>query len=102
MTIEGNFIGIETGALYSKENHYASPLLKGQIVSVDSINKTAMLHLHKEWAGNEEENNATWKKKFIGSIVTLREGHWAGEHKIYYCIELNEYFSDDEVKILQK
>lgn len=102
MTIDGDFIGIETGALYSKDDYYASPLFKGQIKAVDLINKTGMLHLHKEWADNEEENQITRKNQFLGTIVTLREGHWAGEHRIYYCIELNEYFSDDEVKILQK
>jgi hypothetical protein len=102
MNIDGNFIGIETGRLYLKEYYYASLLLKGQIIAVDSVNKTGMLHLHKEWADNEEENQVTWKNQFLGAIATFREGHYVGEHKIYYCVELNEYFSDDEVKILQK
>lgn len=48
-----------------------------------------------------EENEYTKKKKYIGAIVTVREAHYAGKYKVYFCLELGEYFSNTELKIIQ-
>jgi len=53
----------------------------------------------KDLKDNGTEKN--WKRKYLGALVTVREAHSAGEHIIYYCLELDEYFSDNEIEILK-
>ena len=98
---DGNYIGVETGKLYSiKDGYYTSKLYKAKIKNVDNINKTGMYHLYEGWDENTEENNKSFKQKFIGCFITVREAHYADDLKIYQCLELNEYFSEDEIEIL--
>jgi len=101
MTTSGDYIGIETGTFYSKNEHYHSPMVKAKIKSPDDKNKTGMYHLCTELSALKEENNVSYKRKYVGSIVTLKAAHWAGKHRIYYCMELKEFFSDDEIEILE-
>lgn len=82
-TTSGDYIGIETGKFYSKRTHYHSRLYRGKIIGADG------------------ENRINWKRKYLGALVTVREAHSAGEHIIYYCLELDEYFSDNEIEILK-
>ena len=102
MTADGDYIGIESGKLYSKRCHYHSDNIIAQIVSIDDVNKTGMLHLYgdNDLFPDAEENEATKKRKYLGAIITVQEVHNAGEHTIYRCQELDEFFSDDELKIL--
>lgn len=102
MTASRGYIGIKTGHFYSPDDYYHSPLIKARIKEIDDQNKTGMYHLYKEFSDLNEENNISQKEKYINAIVTLREAHWMGKHRIYYCIELEEFFSDDEIEILQK
>lgn len=102
MTDRGHYIGVETGTFYEKKFHYHSPNFKARIVNVDDENLTGMYHLSEgELFPDAEENEATWKRKYLGAIITVREAHWAGKHRIYHCIELDEYFSDKELEILE-
>jgi len=96
MTTSGDYIGLDTGTFYSKKDHYHSPMVKAKIKSADDENKTGMHHLSEK-----EENNISYKRKYIGAIVTLKAAHWAGKHRIYYCMELKEFFSDDEIEIIE-
>jgi hypothetical protein len=102
MTDKGHYVGVESGKFYEKKFHYHSPNLKARVVNVDGENLTGMYHLSEgELFPDAEENEATWKRKYLGAIITVREAHWAGEHRIYRCIELDEYFSDRELEILE-
>ena len=89
------FIGIDTGKKYSKSDYYISEYYKAIIKNVDKKNKTGMCHLYKD------KNRVSFKKKYLNSIVSVRKAHFMGKHTIYYCHELNEYFSDDEIEILE-
>lgn len=103
MTDKGHYIGVETGNFYDKKYHYHSENLKGKIVNVDDENLTGMYHLSEgEFFPDAEENEVTWKRKYLGAILTFNRAHWAGEHRIYRCIELDEFFSDNEVKIIEE
>ena len=64
-----------------------------------------MYHLSSEcWNDdNHEDNRASWKKKYIGCIVTVEEAHLANNLRIYRCLELEgEYFSSNEIEIISK
>ena len=95
------YIGVKTGTKYPKNEYHISKYYKAKIINVDKENKTGMYHLYKEWNDNDEENNISYKSKYIGAIVTVSKAHYCGEHTVYYCTELQEYFSDDEIKILE-
>lgn len=103
-TANGDFVGIETGNLYSKDKYYSSPQFIAKIISVDDENNTGMYHLYSEcWDDeNHEDNRAIWKKKYIGCVVTVEESHWAYNLKIYRCLELDEYFSSNEIEIISE
>lgn len=101
MNTDGDYIGIETSKKYSSTNHYHSKQYKAQIVAVDNKNKTGMYHLYKELNDNDEENSKSWKSKYIGCCVTVEKAHWYGDIQVYRCLELNEYFSSNEIKIIE-
>jgi hypothetical protein len=96
MTTSEDYIGLNTGNFYSRKDHYSCPMVKAKIKATDDKNKTGMYHLSEQ-----EENKVSYKRKYIGAIVTLKAAHWAGKHRIYYCMELKEFFSDDEIEILE-
>lgn len=103
-TTSGDYIGIETGKFYSKKLHYHSRLYRGKIIGADDKNQTGMYHLYDDpdlSDYKDGENRINWKRKYLGALVTVREAHSAGEHIIYYCLELDEYFSDNEIEILK-
>lgn len=98
---DGDYIGVETGSLYSvKDGYYASKLYKAKIKSVDNINKTGMYHLYESRDDDIEENKKTFKQNYMNCFITVKEAHYVDELKIYFCLELNEYFSEDEIEIL--
>jgi len=99
---DGNYIGVKTGKIYPKETHYHSENLEGIIIAVDSENKTGMYHLNAGWTEDTDENRASYKKKYLGCHVTLQKAHLYNSLQIYRCIELDEYFSENEVKIIKK
>jgi len=96
----GNYIGIKTGTIYDCHVHYHSQQYEAIIISVDETNMTGMYHLYKELNDNNNENNKKWKRKFIGCYVTVEKTHWCGEKQIYRCLELGDYWSSDEIKLL--
>ena len=98
MTETGDYVGLSSGKFCSKKDHYHKELLKGQIVSVDSVNNTGMYHLCE--GDEEEENRYSFKRKYIGCIVSVETAHSYGELTVYYCHELDEYFSSNEIKII--
>jgi hypothetical protein len=100
-TNQDYYIGIDTGTKYSKKEYYISNYKKARIKSVDEINKTGMYHLYAEINDEEDENNSAFKLKYVNAIVSVKQSHYSGEHIIYYCHELSEYFSDDEIEILE-
>lgn len=97
---DGNYIGVKTGNKYNSKTHCHSKQYKALIVAVDDENKTGMYHLYKELSNMNEENNKSWKSQYIGCYVTVEKAHWCGDVQIYRCLELEEYFSDSEIKLL--
>jgi hypothetical protein len=103
MTDKGHYIGVKTGTFYWKKYHYHTPNHKARIINIDDENLTGMYHLSEgNLFPNAEENEASWKRKYLGAIVTVNVAHSAGEHTIYRCLELDEYFSDNEIEILEE
>ena len=96
----GNYVGIKTGNVYSCEDYYHREQLNAKIIHVDKDNETGMYHLYKETSSCDEENNSSWKNKFVGCYVTVEQAHWCDDLLVYRCLELNEYFSENEVEIL--
>jgi hypothetical protein len=101
MTTSGDYIGLKTGTFYSKKDHHHSSMVKAKIISVDDKNETGMYHLYKDFSDLDEENNVSYKRKYIGAIVTLKAARWNGKHRVYYCMELHEFFSDNEIEIIE-
>lgn len=95
---DGDYIGIETGNRYDQKDHYHSSQIKGKIISVDDENLTGMYHLFEGWNSNDENKKST-KRKYIGCYVTLEEAHYADGLRIFRCLEVDEYFSENEVAI---
>jgi hypothetical protein len=100
MNEDGNYIGIKTGDKYLKSEHYHSQQLKAQIISVDESNQTGMIHLYKE-ANEIGENKKSWKEQYIGCYITVEKAHWCGDIQVYRCLELGDYWSSNEIKILE-
>lgn len=90
----GDFIGVETGTLYSQEGYYASDKLKGIVRSVDEKQLNGMIHL--------DPLEETWKNKynFIGCKMSFRKAHLYGNLQIYQSFETGEYFNQNELEIL--
>jgi hypothetical protein len=97
MTENGDYIGQETGSFYSKEDHYHSTQVKGKIVKVDQDNHTGMIHLDDD--SDFEEDYKCRKSEYIGCFATFEEAHYFGNIKVYRCLELGEYFSENELEI---
>ena len=99
---DGDFIGIKTGDIYKGSEHYSRPQLLAKIISADNDNETGMYHLYSGVWGEEghEENKKSWKRKYIGCIVTVEKAHYADELPIYLCLELEDYFSGNEIELL--
>lgn len=95
------YIGVDTGIRYSKKEYYISEYKKARIKSVDEINKTGMYHLYAELNDEEDENNSAFKLKYINAIVSVKRAHYADDKPVYYCHELKEYFSEDEIELLE-
>lgn len=100
-TNQDYYIGIDSGIKYDKSNYYISKYNKARIKSVDEINKTGMYYLYAEINDEEDENNSAFKSKYVNAIISVKRAHYVDEHTIYYCHELSEYFSDDELEILE-
>lgn len=95
----GNYIGINTGVCYNSFEHYHSEQFKAQIIAADSFNNTGMIHLYDH--EDTKENKREWKTKYIGCFVTVEKAHMFGELYVYRCLELGEYWSSNEIKILE-
>lgn len=89
----GDYIGQNTGEIYLKENHYHSSKIKGKIVKIDKVNNTGMLHL--------DEAMVNRKGKYIGCVATFERAHYFGNIQVYRCLELKEYFTQNEIEILE-
>jgi len=114
---DGNYTGVETGKNYSKEEYYHSKQFKARIISIDIENKTGMYHHYKEFQDDKninvikrlnyigidtrEDNKYSWKLKYIGCYITVEKAHLFGSIQVYYCLELNDYFSGNEIEIIK-
>lgn len=97
---DGDYVNVETGILYSKDTHYHSKQYKAIITKIDKNNCTGMYHLNSFFAPNRLENHYDWKSRFIGCNVTVQEAHLWGDIKVYYVVELKEYFSANELSLM--
>jgi hypothetical protein len=100
-TNQDYFIGIKSGNKYSKKEYYISEYHKAIIKGVDDVNNTGMYHLYAEINDTEDENNASIKTKYINAIVSVKRAHYCDGHPVYICHELDEYFSDTEIEIIE-
>jgi hypothetical protein len=97
----GDYVGILTGDVYPKSWHYHSRQFHAKIIAADEDNNTGMYHLDACWNDNNETNDKSFKHKFIGCEVTVEAAHMCGKAKVYRCLELDEYFSDTELELLE-
>jgi len=99
MTEDGDYIGIDTGKLYKKDDdHHHSKQHIGIITGCDEVDVTGMIHLDQGMTGLTEKQQMM--KKYKGCYVTLEAAHWYGEIRVYRCRELKEYVTSNEVRIL--
>ena len=99
MTESGDYVGIDTGTLYKREDgHHHSKQHIGIITGVEGVDQTGMVHLDQGSDGLEKKQGLM--KKFIGCYVTLEAAHWYGKVRVYRCLELGDYVTSNEVKIL--
>jgi hypothetical protein len=98
LTDEGHYIGQDTGIFYSNDEHYHNDQITAKIVKIEDENNTGMLHLADD--SEFEEDYRLRKTNFIGCIATFEEAHYYGDIKVYRCLELGEYFSQNELEIL--
>lgn len=98
---DSSFVGINSGNLYNKEDYYASELFKAKIINIDDCNNTGMYHLYKDWNDKSEENNKSVKEKYLNCYITVRKAHFADKVEVFQCIELDEYFSEHELEIIE-
>lgn len=98
---DGDYIGIDTGKIYKQSEYYHSEQFKAQIISVDDKNETGMYHLYTGWSDDNIENHKSWKSKYIGCYVTVETAHWCDDIQVYRCLELSDYWSSNEIKILE-
>ena len=96
----GYYIGLKTATKYPKTEFYVSEYFNAKIVGVDKVNNTGMYHLDKYW-NNIEYNNYNNKIVYIGAIVSVRKHFKNGGIQVYYCKELNEYFSEYEIEVIK-
>lgn len=90
----GDFVGVETGKIYSRLSHYKPDSFLARVIKVDMDQDNGMIHL--------EPNSDHHIKKFnyIGCIMNFIVAHYYGEDKIYLSIETSEYFSEKELEII--
>lgn len=98
MSVDGDYVGVVTGTLYPKDSHYHSPLHKAVIISVDQENLTGMMHL-SEADSIFGINKKEYKARYIGCCITVSKVHLFNDVQIYYCTELKEYFSQNELSV---
>ena len=91
----GYYIGLETGTKYSKNEYSISEYIKTKIVNVDKVDNTGMYLIRTMCGGME--NNYNNKIVFLGAIVSVRKYRLTGGVQVYYCKEINEYFSEYEI-----
>mgnify|MGYP006924683345 CR=1 FL=1 len=101
MNEQGDYVGIKTGRIYGKRYHYHSEQLKSKIVAVDDANKTGMYHLYGE-DNEREDNKISWKRKYVGCIVTVERAHYADGLEVFRCNELGEYFTENEIELMNE
>lgn len=90
----GDFVGVKTGTVYSKETHYCSDKIKAKVVRVDDKQLNGMIHLEP---GSEQHIR---KQNFIGCTLTFRKAHFFGDIQVYHCFETEEYFNQNELEVL--
>lgn len=95
---DGNYIGIETGTIYDKEEHYHSDMLYAEVVSVEDRQLNGMIHLDP---GVEDNEYITKKRNFIGCIMPFRKAHFYGNIRCYSCITTGEVYNQNELRILE-
>ena len=99
MVENGDYIGIDTGKLYKKDDdHHHSKQHIGIITSIEGVDQTGMIHLDQGSEGLKKKQGMM--KNFIGCYVTLEAAHWYGETRVYRCREFGDYVTSNEVKIL--
>lgn len=100
--VGGYYVGLETGKKYITTTHRHCPQLQAIIRAVDTDNQTGMLHLNPGTPqdADPQENRTDWKTRYVGCRVTVEEAHFYGDKKVFRCLELKEYFSEDELEIL--
>lgn len=96
LSLDGDFVGITTGTLFSRKKYYAHKQFRAIISSVDQINLTGLLQLDK-WDGIHGVNNRMKKEKFLACNITVELRHLCDQLRVYWCRELNEYFSELEL-----
>jgi hypothetical protein len=102
MDDNGDYIELKSGLKHSKNDYYHRKQFKAKIVSVDNINQTGMYHLSKGWDDDNEENNFSKKSSYLNCFITVEEAHYNGGKRIFNCLELKEYFSEDEIELINK
>lgn len=90
----GDFVGVETYQIYSKDNHYASEKLRAIIRRVDDKQQNGMLHL------DPQEDIYKRKYNFVGCEMTFREAHLYRGLKVYQSYETGEYYNQNELEVL--
>ena len=99
---KGYYVGLKTGTHYAAADYYHSPQLRAIIRAVDATNQTGMYHLDEHWQEEDkkDDNRAKWKQQFVGCLVTVENAHNCGDRTIYRCLELDEYFSANELELI--
>jgi hypothetical protein len=97
-SFNGYYVGVKTGTHYSPNDYRHRPQYVALLTGVDAENLTGMFHLDEP---PTLVDSCAWHKSlFLGCRVTVEEAHRVGELKVYYCLELAEYFSEHEVNLL--
>jgi hypothetical protein len=99
LNLDGDYVGIETGKIYSKKEYYHSSIRKGKFIKAAFPDNTGMFHL--DFSSQKEADN--YKSKFKGYELYLEEAHFYGELKVYRAylpdFSEDEYFSEDELEV---
>lgn len=119
----GDYIGLETGKVYEKENFHHSKQFRAKIVAVENDNNTGIYHLDKDFRKHfgyekidksisnrleqldietSENNKYSWKIKYIGCYVTIEKAHFYGNVEVYRCKELGDYWTSNEIEIIEE
>lgn len=70
------------------------------------INEKCLMNTDGDYIGIEttkkySSTNHYHSKQYKAQYVTVEKAHWCGDIQVYRCLELNEYFSSNEIKILK-